>query len=919
MPEITDPRLLSIINQQQAAQPVPVQPQPFPGAAPMQVKRAPAKVQQEQIAQTRIGLDVNQDSRAAAGLEMERERLAIAQQEAEAKRRQREAQGGYETTAQAETAAGHAVSLGSNLGLIREATRRDPSASQPGHLEALLGNVVPKDYKGALQSQQRQVVDQSYGQILESMIYMATGAAAQADQVTRLAAAVVPTTMDDGPAKRAKAVRLKAEVLKARNMAGPANIKVQKALDELEAMFPDMYGVNANDLGSPTAAESAQTFGLSDKKQAIPIPPQMQAEYEDFLKAHPPGTLKQDDYLNFYQNLTKKYDFDLPASSIASAPAWVDSYNKAQAGLTIQQPNRDLTPEEQAAAGDAASPTNTGIRNFANSMSLGLPEMLAGREGRFAAQLADEASPKAAMLGDIAGSIAPVVAAEGLVARGLRPFITGDTARRIAAETGANATYGAVRGATGAEPEDRGASAAKGAGIGAGGALGARGLVKGARGFMGAEAREALEAVTDRTAFDIPSERASAEMALPKGLQGLPTVDLERQLAAVQSRIQAGGVISQADRELEQTLTDYLGKSAQGSTSRLPATDLTTLQRAGLANMEEAGQGLPGVHGARAASMASWNNRKGAEILSTAGIEMPKGVKPGWDTASTVKGLLGDGYDKVMPYIQGTIDGDFLNGLAALKQKALAGGGPVRAGHWDDIQKAYDQFSLRGGAFDGPAYKEFTGRLRDIASTLGADGADLAAMDVARAADGLIKQARGLVGRNNPAAGARLKKLDASWAKYKDYEKATGALPTAASGGVATPDDVLGSMRNRDTSPDKTDFGTGQYPGQKETSKAREALGGRPAKRGSFFQSTTGAYIAGGVLGPALTAAYAPVIKRATQFIIDGKLGATPEAVEAFLGKSKGGRALLKSIDGDARQKLLTQMLAAKSRQPDKK
>lgn len=1008
MPEITDPRLLAQIHAQRAQQPVNVQPQPFPGAEPMVFERNPSKVDADRQAATRTEIDVHGDRRADAALKMEAERLRIAQEKAARDRATAVANGGVDTTSQGETAAGHATSMLTNMQLIKDATTKDPSAAKPGLLEVIGKSVLPVDYQGFVESPQRQVVSQSYGPILESAVYLATGAAAQKEQVERLAAALVPLASDKEPALRAKAIRLQAEIEKARNMAGAADPKVLKALGQLESMFPQMYGVTSQEAKTAWGQEGPQQMELSTDRKSVPIPPEMQAEYSHWMAQHPPGTLGLGQYLDFYQKLAKKYDFDMPASSIASAKEYVDGYNKGRAGLTLPRPDRELSPTEKLLATAADSDIGTAVRHGANALTLGLPEMLAGREARYAGQLADEKHPKSAIAGEVLGSLAPTAGLEGLAARGLGNLIEGPVARKIASEVAGNAAYGGIRGYTGAEPEHRGEEALLGLGVGAAAPLAARGLVKGARGFMGESAREAVDDLAGYK-FEMPGERPAlpADDITPPRYQGMGDEELRAEIARAQRGVDAWGsqtrmlgenkaareavleeakrvAASNANRQevfvrqnfrstqpdridairaeaaqlyptdpaevLKQPefasrmkaivdpsagsleplgtlqsriarLEEHLSQDATPKTGTVPGVDLTTAQMAGLGSTEEALQGVPFIHGAREKAVASWNRQNSARVLAKIGEELPTDVRPGQDMNAYVNGQLNQAYNRIRPAIRGRMDAPFDNAVAALRKNSV-GQSAERQELWGQIEDALQKFRKPDGTFDGNGYRELSTQLRRLSDVWTANNQaamSTAAQDMARTAEQVRKQAQALVGRANPAAGRRLKQLEAAWAHQVRIEAASRGAAKATRG-VYTPDEYLGSIERLDTSRNKAAIARGQGLDQAYAQNARDVLGGKPAKKASIKETAVGAaslHFAGipaaAVMGT-LGLGYIPGAKRVVQAIVKGRLGDTPEAVISALQGSKVGNKVLKGIDADARQKLLQQLIQAESR-----
>lgn len=113
------------------------------------------------------------------------------------------------TNVSEETAAYHVNNLVDNANLIGEALAKEPGAVKPGMLEAAVTNTVGLGgLTGATQSAQRQIVDQSNKQILDSVLYLATGAAYNKEQRTQAVESLVPKYFDTPEALAAQKRRL---------------------------------------------------------------------------------------------------------------------------------------------------------------------------------------------------------------------------------------------------------------------------------------------------------------------------------------------------------------------------------------------------------------------------------------------------------------------------------------------------------------------------------------------------------------------------------------------------------------------------------------------------------------------------------------------------------------------------------------
>lgn len=996
--------------QNQASQQPQVEPQPFPGTQPITVQRNPSKVAADQQAATRTEIDVHGDRRADTALRMEAERLWIARKKAEADARARKANGGVETTASQDMASGHAIMLGTNLAVLQQLGQKNPRALAPTWVEKVATGLSgdDPDVKAWSQSPDRQVADNAYRNILESAIYLSTGAAAPPDQVKRIAGTLMPSMFDQPATLAYKRKLLEAYIAQARERAGPADVKAQDALKGLTDNLGTLYGQSTGVWDQ----ESPQQMQLSTERKSVPIPPEMQAEYAGWMKQHPPGTLKLDDYLNFYQGLTKKYEFELPASSIASAQDYVNSYNKGNAGLTIPRPDRELTPAEKLMAEGANSDLGVGVKNFANAMTLGVPELLAGREARQASRMADEAHPKSALAGEVLGSLAPTTGLESLAARGLTKAIEGEVARKVTSEVAGNAAYGAVRGYTGAEPENRGKAALLGGLVGGAAPLAVRGAVKGARGFMGDSTREAVDNLGEST-FTMPGDRPAlpADDITPPRYQGMSDDELRAEIQRARQGVDAWGSQSRiigenrAAREALQSeakqvaagnanrqevfvkqnfrstmrpeqvealrqqaaeqfptdpaavmqqpefasrmakivdpstgglepldmlqsrigrLEEHLSIPSESKSGTIPAVDLTTPQRAGLGSTEEALQGVPFIHGAREKAVESWNRQNSARVLARIGEELPKDIPAGQEANAYVNGQLNKAYNALRPSIVGRVDSGFDTAIAALRKQAVGNGSAERQGLWAEIEDAIQKFRKPDGTFDGNGYRELSTQLRrltDVWTSNNNPAMTTAAQDMARSAESVRKQAQALVNRANPAAGRRLKQLEGAWAHQTRIEAASRGAAKATRG-VYAPDEYLNAIERLDTSRNKAAVARGQGLDQPYAQDARDVIGGKPAKKASIKETAVGAAslhfggIPAATVLTGLTLGYIPGVKRLVQAIVEGKLGATPEAVTQALQGSKVGDTFLKGIDADSRQKLLQQLIRAEAQKP---
>lgn len=985
-----------------------VRPQPFPGAQPLPSFPAaadPMKIQTQANQNVRTGLDVNQDARAAEALRLQQEAAARQAAEFGAKMAARKSTGGVDTTASEDQAAGHAIMISTNLKALDELSKRDPHALVPTWTEKAVKGLTNNDpdLVAWTQSGKRQVADTAYKSIIDSAVWLMTGAAAPEDQVKRIAATVTPTIFDAGKPEvlAYKRQLLETYLEQAKARAGPANAKVVQALDELQQKLPALYGnasTSAMDQTSPTE------YKLSNTKTSIPIPPEMQSEAQTWMAQHPPGKLNVSDYVGMRKALDEKYGFG--TGNYEDAQKFVDAYNQGHGHVGIPNVERDLGTLGKISAGAAADPgvvgdIYTGAMNAANAGAAGFPELLAGREGRFAKSLADEAHPSSATAGDVLGSIAPGIGMEALA---------GKTGLGIVGrEMLGNAAYSGLRGANEAEPGDRLTSGALGAAIGGGGSVVSRGITRGARGFLSDETQAAMDDILQPQTFDIPGQRGALPVddITPARMQTMTDAELanERRLAeqgitahetlaaksaanaserqAIEAEAQSvaaanarkqeqfvrenfrstnpeglDAIKAEAARQfptdpaevlqspgfasrmgklrepdatglpdksvLEQRIAridEHMAKSPEGTTGTIPGTDMTTMQRAGLPGVEEAGQGLPGVSGAREKVMESWNKQNSARVLARIGEELPKDVRAGQETNAYVNSRLSAVFNKLQPQIKGKTDAGYNSAIAALREQAVKAG-PEQKALWDKIEVQLQKFRNPDGTFNGQGYKEASTGLRELTdfwTTAKATGASIEAGDMARIAEQVRRQTQALVARSNPAIGKQLKAVEGAWAHQARIEQASRGAAKATRG-VYSPDQYLSSIERADMSKGKTAVSRGKAFDQKYAQNAREALGGTPAKKASLRETAIGAAgigLGGGTATAIATAAglgYFPYSKRLVQALMENKGDLAARGVRKVLGQdSKLAKAVENPKVSDALQRLVTQYIRAKT------
>lgn len=973
---------------------LPTTPQPFPGGAAKNYPRAASRQQDMDNADIRIRLAQQQAALAQQEAQRQQESHGQTVKKNEVEIKTDEANGGVKTISTQDQAAFHATNLLSNLGAIRRlGSQGDQRAFKPGGLETIMKTMSDNpDAISWAQSDTRRAADAAYTSMLDSVIWLSTGAAAPPDQVQRIRAGITPAYFDDPQTLADKRARLLGYITAARAWAGPADLKVQKSLDELEKASGDLY--------SPQGTLSPQDTGpkrFSNTNKLDPLPAEMQTKHANFMNSFKPGELTVEQYKLFRSGLQHDFGYSTDITT-EDAKKYVDAFNSGKNISThIPDPNREMNFFEKGKSYLFNNPVGTAAAHFGDAMGAGIPSAVSPSV-KASLDYAKEENPKAALIGEVAGSISPTSAAEKTAARMLEHTAMDKGRKELASSILGNAAYGGVSGAAHA-PEGSGVEGALlGATAGGGGALGGTMLVKGARGLVGDGTRQALESL-DSAKFDLAPERgilpvdeitplrfqhmtdAELQAELVKARQGLQSVEahkgtveavgyqkaqLEREAQATAVANRQKGALAQKERirstmvpehadavraeiakefptdpEVIKQSPDFQKKAAklqepsadglenpavlQERTARLeahlaedptvkqgtiPATDLTTAMRMGQGGTEEALGGLPFVHGMRENVVESWNKQRVAKILAKVGVPLPKELAAGHDALNFLHDSLTSAYEKVSPAIKGYVDQPYDNAVAGLRVSASKES-PKHLELWGEIQDAIHSFKKSDGTFDWDSYSAANTKLRRLSELWKANTSaeTLAFGDMAQVADTARRQIRELVSRNNPKAGAQLKKLDEAYAMSVRAEKA--ARGTAKSTrGVASPDEYLNAIEQLDTSPRKAAVSRGKALDQADANNARDIIGGKPAKKTSLTQTALGVSgltyfaplpvkVAGGAL---VLGGYTPGVKRIVQALIDGKVGRNADAISQLIKDSKLAKSDIPVLSSLARK-----------------
>ncbi len=830
--------------QQPTAQPVPTPP---PQAPAPRLPYSPGKVQAQQNqqkeaerAEARLGIDQNQDARSAEAHGVKMAGIT--------------ANGGVDTTPSQDQAAGHALNIINNLATLDEVSKDNPEAAKPSLWEvgvemvtdnpnvmswATSGNPGRGRAKAALDSS------------LESIIWLSTGAAVTEPQGIRFKNEITPFYFDDPDTIKWKRAKLMSRIAEARVRAGPANVKIQKALDMLEQKgikFYDMAfdeakaeeaakqgGKQGGKPGQPATSEAPNPWkdkdGFpqrqigdmipdavlkpSDQYEYVEYPSEAVAKHNDWIRQNPNATAQ--DYLAFRKQLDSEYMFGPDQTLEGQAaeeydPTEVDAFlqyyrQRPEAPIPPIFGKKRLTAFQKAHNWVAQSEAGNAVANFANARGFGLMEPLLTDKQRKNWHRRNMDSPWISTAADIAGSISPV----GALSKAGAKVAGSEAGARVLANTG----YGAVRGAAGAQEGERTQGALFGGGLSALGAVGGEAFGSGSRGF-----------------------------SKPKTVENL----------------------------------DQLAGNK----------DMTLMQRMGLGHAEEGLQGLPIVRGARQKSIEGFNNDNVNRALKNVGAKLPKDTEAGFAANAKMNEILNAAYNRVRPKVVGEFDSAFKMATNGIRNGVMKSGNALKVDLYKELQGVLNTF--KGGKYNGNTFKDADQKLRQL-------GNDWRQVDVgsgvtspstyhemARVADKLRGQLRAQVSRNTPEVAGELKNLDRAWAHAVRIENATNRAK-----GVYSPDQLKTTIKTLDTSKNRGAFARGQAFDQEYAQAAESILGKVASKETANPLQTTAIthlmtkhpILVGTPLSVAMTASYTPGLKKLIEFLATSK---RPKAIEKNFG-----------------------------------
>ena len=187
------------------------------------------------------------------------------------------------------------------------------------------------------------------------------------------------------------------------------------AVNALAGEYAPNLGGAAQQSGSGTVwdqaqimapVEAAAPFGATERQ--VPIPAEMQAEYQQYMANNNFGNINPDDYANFRAGLDAKYGFGPQSPDIykADAAKFNEYYNAGGRQVApLHGPTKKLSLSQYISNSLENNPVTASLANAGDAASLGTISLLDRKFGDGNMQRLAEANPNAALMGQVAGSI----------------------------------------------------------------------------------------------------------------------------------------------------------------------------------------------------------------------------------------------------------------------------------------------------------------------------------------------------------------------------------------------------------------------------------------------------------------------------------------------------------------------------------
>lgn len=295
------------------------------------------------------------------------------------------------------------------------------------------------------------------------------------------------------------------------------------------------------------------------------------------------------------------------------------------------------------------------------------------------------------------------------------------------------------------------------------------------------------------------------------------------------------------------------------------------------------------IRGGQQRAVEDLNRAAFDRALAPIGQKLPPGMR-GREAVEHVEQSLGDAYNKLLPGLTTTADGQFIQDIQALRNNVQAG--DISQEMADRFEKILNNRVL--AKFSGSNVSMTGQTLKNVESDLGhfqnqykrsQDPDQRMLADHVQEVRDIL---RNLVQRSNPQADDELRAIDKGYANFKRTQRAADSL--GAEKGAFTPAQLQNAVKASDRSKDHAAFARGSALMQDLSEPAKAVLGPKLPDSGTPFRLFTGAGAAGllGALEPTALAgvlATGGLYSKAGQNALANILARRPEAAQGIANR----------------------------------
>lgn len=777
--------------------------------------------------------------------------------------------GGVDSTETENRATGLYIPAMTAAKQIFDTFRKNPKAVTPGFRESagewIADTFVPKPFENAVKNmaipadvrEARSALRPLFNAFTQNALYFASGAQTPDPELAKFLEQVQPQYGDTASQTEVKKRQMIARLQGMKAGAGARAGQIDELISQTGSIYDTWTDAEATEQGTVNPDADSTTK---------PIPAAAAPALRAALEASgiQRGKLTAEQFDKIANGVLDAYDLD---PNPETSQQWVDYYNDPSQKLDVQisPPKVGLRQDQQISSQALGSPVGTALAATTNAVGFGALEAMSPKTFDEMSEL----NPNAAMVGDIAGSIAPGMMLQKGLSKGLSKIDNmPGIVQRVEKALGDKA----------------------------------------ARTFGDSRKRDLIGDISSNVAYEGLRAGADDDRTVGEGM-------FNGGLAAVGGRLAQTGV------------KGFRGDATQKNFDLLQGTDLTVPQRLGLGKTEEILSDFPIVRGNRNTAIEGSNRTFAQKVLADivpgpgeGPVKLAGAPKAGFDLTKATRVAIDAEYNKIRPQVVGRQTSNFVKNTSTLQASVPAG----EATKWykQELLPVAKVIFDDSGHYDGNSMKAGMRKLWQLEDNLQTKiengSAEPWAYDMVRTIGSLRSEIRGMVTENSPEVAERLFSIDGAYARYIRMRDAT--IRAKRSGGVFSPAQQQDSIVKLDPSMGKKASSEGRALDQDYAQAGMEVMGSKgPSESGSFWKIVA----AGGLLSvdqaaeaakPLIAAAgligatsYIPGIKRFTKALVDGN---RPTSADSVLMRALLKDPKARDLVDDATRQAITQTIA---------